>query len=122
MKLKITGFTNDQATRTNPDQFLPAVLPLLDITIRRCHRFELYGLKIEPMNLFNFWSLLDGASSSRPRYCGDKTGHARTNLLYRKGGDVRQIIIVHSIAIVLGFPRRNAFPDQSNVSRFRRVV
>jgi len=54
MKLKITGFTNDQATRTNPDQFLPAVLPLLDITIKRCNRFELYGLKIETMNLFNF--------------------------------------------------------------------
>jgi len=35
---------------------------------------------------------------------------------------VRQIIVVHSIVIVLGFPRRNAFPDQSNVSRFRRVV
>jgi len=28
------------------------VLLLLDITIRRCHGFELYGLKIEPMNLF----------------------------------------------------------------------
>ena len=51
-----------------------------------------------------------------------KTGHGGTNLLHRTGGDVRKIIVVHSIAILLGSPRRNAFPGRENVNCALQVV